>query len=363
MTALPRVRGRLEIADLPQVLRAQPSELEMLEQDFGGARAVAVPSARVGLELVLTALDAPGSEIVMPALGFAPLMKSVRRAGWRARIADVRDRDVHVDVDAIDAACTTRTAAILVTHAYGRPMPMARVLELARRRGLMVIEDAAQAFGASGMGEGDVLLHSFGPTKPLGGWGGGMVVCRDRSIADRVRRALRPARGATLRLWRGAILEASTQAPIHPIAVRASSIPWIYKAITRPSSGPWHRAPMCPRTAALVRLRMIDDAEHRARRRALHARLADQIEGAWPDPIGGIGWGLLVEVDDAPRAAYLARCLGVDAVAGELQSLGAPHADRIAQTLLRFPVLSGASPREIDHLMQVIRRLSERRDR
>jgi hypothetical protein len=70
-----------------------------------------------------------------------------------------------------------------------------------------------------------------------------------------------------------------------------------------------------------------------------------------------------VEVDDAPRAAYLARCLGVDAVAGELQSLGAPRADRIAQSLLRFPVLSGASPREIDHLMQVIRRLSERPDR
>jgi len=113
----------------------------------------------------------------------------------------------------------------------------------------------------------------------------------------------------------------------------------------------------------LARLRMMDDAEHRVRRQALHARLADQVEGAWPDAAGGIAWGLLVEVADASRAAHLARCLGVDAVAGELQSMGAPNADRIAQTLLRLPVLAESSPREIDHLMRVIRRVSERRDR
>jgi dTDP-4-amino-4,6-dideoxygalactose transaminase len=149
-----------------------------------------------GTDALLIALMAegigPGDEVITSPYTFFATAGSVARLGARPVFGDIDPVTFNLDVRAIEARITDRTRAIIPVHLYGQMADMDPVMELARRRNLVVIEDAAQAIGAEYRGRragsiGDYGCFSFFPSKNLGGAGdGGMVVTRDRGRADKL---------------------------------------------------------------------------------------------------------------------------------------------------------------------------------
>lgn len=178
-------------------------EIAELEREIAALcrtpHAIGCASGTDALLLPLKALDLqPGDEVIAPAFTFFATAGAIHNAGGRPVFADIEPDTFNVDPDAIAAAITPRTRAIVVVHLYGQMAPMERILAVADRAGLPVIEDAAQAIGARRRMDGTwrvagelgwVGTISFFPSKNLGGWGdGGMMVCRDDALAQRLAR-------------------------------------------------------------------------------------------------------------------------------------------------------------------------------
>jgi len=172
--------------------------VEAFEKDFaefcGVGYAVGVSSGTSALHLALIALNiGPGDEVIVPANTFIATTEAVSHAGAKFTLVDMDPANFEIDASAIEAAITPRTKAIIPVHLYGQMAEMDRVLDIARKDGLAVIEDAAQAQGAEWKGKragsyGDAAGFSFYPAKNLGAYGdAGMVVTDKREVADRVR--------------------------------------------------------------------------------------------------------------------------------------------------------------------------------
>ena len=135
----------------------------------------------------------PGDEVILPAFTFVATALGVTMAGARPVLVDVDPETALVDPEKVAAAITPRTKAILPVHLYGQLADMDALLEIARSKGLKVIEDAAQAHGAEAGGKragsvGDVACFSFYPGKNLGAYGdGGALTTNDDELADRLR--------------------------------------------------------------------------------------------------------------------------------------------------------------------------------
>jgi len=172
-------------------------ETAKFEEEFaalcGTAHAVGLNSGTDALILAFRALGiGPGDEVITAPNSYLASASSIALAGATVRFADVRE-DLNLDPEAVSRAITSRTKAIAVVHLTGRPAPMDEILALARKHGLRVIEDAAQAAGAKYRGKpvgsiGDAGCFSLHPLKNLNACGdGGMLVTHDRALADRVR--------------------------------------------------------------------------------------------------------------------------------------------------------------------------------
>ncbi len=165
-----------------------------LAKYVGVKHAVGMSSGTDALLAALMALDVgPGDEVITSPYTFFATGGSIWRLGARPVFVDIEPRSFNLNVANVDRAITPRTKAIMPVHLYGRTVEMEPLLDLARRRGLAVIEDAAQAIGAAHRGHaagsmGTVGCFSFFPSKNLGGAGdGGMVTTNDDELADRLR--------------------------------------------------------------------------------------------------------------------------------------------------------------------------------
>ncbi len=161
--------------------------------------AIACASGTDALLLPLHALDmAPGDEVLTPAFTFFATAGAIHNAGGKPVFVDIDPATFNVSPEAIEGAITSRTRAIVVVHLFGQMAAMERILPIARKHGLVVIEDAAQSISArrriDGVwrvsGEvGTVGTLSFFPSKNLGAWGdGGMMVTQDEALAARLAR-------------------------------------------------------------------------------------------------------------------------------------------------------------------------------
>jgi dTDP-4-amino-4,6-dideoxygalactose transaminase len=197
-TVIPAVMAVIERQTF--IMGPEVAELEGRIAGLCHARhAVACASGTDALLLPLKTLDLePGDEVIAPAFTFFATAGAVHNAGGTPVFADIDPGTFNIAPEAIEAAITPRTRAIIVVHLYGQMAPMERILPLAARHGLAIIEDGAQAIGARRRidatwriaGElGAVGTLSFFPSKNLGGWGdGGMIVTQDDATAERLRK-------------------------------------------------------------------------------------------------------------------------------------------------------------------------------
>jgi UDP-N-acetyl-3-dehydro-alpha-D-glucosamine 3-aminotranferase len=162
---------------------------------LGVGHAIAVGSGTDALQLGLAALGVgPGDEVVTPAFSFVASATAVLHLGATPVFADVDPVTLTLGPEQAAAAITPRTRVIVAVHLYGLPAPMPALQRLAEARGLVVLEDMAQAFGAAidsrPVGSfGRAAALSFYPTKPLGAYGdAGLVATGDGALAEAVRR-------------------------------------------------------------------------------------------------------------------------------------------------------------------------------
>lgn len=173
-------------------------ELEAFEEEFAAycetGHAAGVSSGTEALVLALRALEiGPGDEVVVPTNSFIATSEAVSLVGATPRLVDVDPRSHLLTADALESAIGPRTRCVIPVHLMGSTADMAPLLEVARRAGLRVVEDCAQAHGARYRGRrvgtfGDFGCFSFYPTKNLGAWGdGGAIVSGDAELANRVK--------------------------------------------------------------------------------------------------------------------------------------------------------------------------------
>ena len=173
-------------------------EVEAFEAEYAAwceaRHAVSVANGLDALHLALRALDVgPGDEVIVPSNTYIATWLAVSQCGARPVPVEPLDASYNLDPARIEAALTPRTKLILPVHLYGQPADLDPILQLARKHGLRVLEDGAQAHGARYKGRrlgshGDAVAWSFYPGKNLGALGdGGAVTTNDAELAERIR--------------------------------------------------------------------------------------------------------------------------------------------------------------------------------
>ena len=171
---------------------------QAFEQEFAdyvhARHAIAVTNATAALHMACVAAGLlPGDEVIVPSLTFVATANAVRYAGATPVFADIEsEADLNISVRSIEARITSRTRAILVVHYGGYACDMPAILELARKHGIVVLEDAAHAVGSSLEGRrlgtwGSIGCFSFFSNKNMTTGEGGMLVTDDDRLADRLR--------------------------------------------------------------------------------------------------------------------------------------------------------------------------------
>lgn len=173
---------------------AREFEREFAAYIGADVEAVAVNSATAGLHLALEAIGVgPGDEVITTTHTFTASAEVARYLGAEPVLVDIDPATLCISPAAIERAITPRTRAIVPVHYGGLSCDMDSILEIARKHGLKVIEDAAHALPASWQGrrigslESDLTVYSFYATKTLATGEGGMVVTRDPALAKRCR--------------------------------------------------------------------------------------------------------------------------------------------------------------------------------
>ncbi len=325
-------------------------EVEAFEAEYaaycGAAHCVGVGSGLDALHLALLAMDiGPGDEVIVPSLTYIATWLAVSHCGAQPVPVEPCETIYNLDPDRIEAAITPRTRAIIPVHLYGQPAELDPILAIARRHGLKVLEDAAQAHGARYRGtpigaHGDAVAWSFYPGKNLGALGdGGAVTTADARIAQRL---------LELRNY------GSTAKYVHSVRGFNSRLD--------------------PLQAALLRVKLGHLDAWNAERREIAARYLAELAGSglvmpsvpeWADPV----WHLfVVRSNERDR---LQRCLGDAGIGtgihyptppyrqGAYADLGLgsgslPIADQIHAHVLSLPIYPGMTVAQVDEVIAAV---------
>jgi perosamine synthetase len=176
--------------------------------EFCGVRhAISCCNGTVAVHLALLAQGAgPGDEVIVPTLTYVATANPVVYCGAQPVFVDAEPRTWNMDPERVAEAITPRTKGIVVAHLYGHPVDMDPILELAERHGLWVIEDAAEAHGATYRDRivgsiGSLATFSFYGNKIITSGEGGMVVCDDDDLAALVRQLHGQGQDPNRRYW------------------------------------------------------------------------------------------------------------------------------------------------------------------
>lgn len=190
-----------DIAAVTAVLRTwqlsrgpQVEQFETAMASYVGVpHAIAVSSGTAALHLALASLGIGlGDEVIVPSFAFVAVASAVRYVGARPVFVDVGVESLNISPNAVEAAITLRTRAVIAVHTFGRPADVPALLDIARRHNLVLIEDACEAIGAEIGGRrvgsfGDAAVFGFYPNKQITSGEGGMAVTLHGDAADRMR--------------------------------------------------------------------------------------------------------------------------------------------------------------------------------
>jgi len=190
------------------VLGSNMAALEAAVAGYCGVKhAIALGSGTDALVVALRAAGiGPGDEVVTSAFTFVATASAISLCGAQPVFADIDPRTFNITAESVAAVTTERTRAVVPVHLYGQPVDLAPIAALCRARELVLVEDAAQAFGAEIGGRrtgawGDAGCFSFYPSKNLGAFGdGGMMITDDDALADRARMLVNHGRDAAQRV-------------------------------------------------------------------------------------------------------------------------------------------------------------------
>jgi UDP-2-acetamido-2-deoxy-ribo-hexuluronate aminotransferase len=177
------------------ILGSKVSEFEEKVADYHYVNnAIGVASGTDALHLSIDALDiGEGDEVITSPFTFFATVEAILYTGAVPIFVDVEPDTLNIDVKQIEAHITKKTKAILPVHLFGHPADMEKILEIAKKYRLKVVEDCAQSFGAELNGRkagsfGDAGCFSFYPSKNLGGYGdGGMITLNNPKVAEKIR--------------------------------------------------------------------------------------------------------------------------------------------------------------------------------
>jgi len=185
--------------------------VDQFEEKFasyiGARHAIAVSSGTAALHLALAALDIqPGDEIIMPAFTMIACANVAKYLDAKPVLVDSEISTWNIDPNKIEEKITDKTKAIIVVHIYGHPADMDPIMKIAKKYGLYVIEDAAEAHGAEYKGRkvgsiGDIGCFSFYANKIITTGEGGMITTNDDKIAEKVRKLRDQGYNLTMRKW------------------------------------------------------------------------------------------------------------------------------------------------------------------
>ena len=171
------------------------NRFEKLFSEYCGTKfGIATSNGTTALHLALVALGIKeGDEVIVPDLTFAATINAVLYTGARPVIVDIEDDSWCISPEAIKKALSERTRAIIPVHVYGQPCDMAAIMDIAKRNSLYVIEDCAEAHGASWDGKkvgsfGDISCFSFFGNKVVTTGEGGMCLTNDEILNERMRK-------------------------------------------------------------------------------------------------------------------------------------------------------------------------------
>lgn len=317
----------------------------------GASQCIPCGNGTDALELILAGLDiGPGDEIILPAFSFVATLEAVCNAGATPVLCDIERDYFTLDVQQAEALVTSRTRMIMPVHLYGQSADMEAVQQLADRRGLLVVEDAAQAHGATWRGRrlgsiGKAGGFSFYPGKNLGAYGdAGAVITSDAALAARVRKLANHGRLTKYEhdlVGRNSRLD-TIQAAILSVKLRHLE-GWIVRrqrlaeAYTRRLEG--IRGLVCPRVRPdgahafhLFTIRVLND-----RRDDLRVYLAD----------AGIETGV-----HYPKALHR-----LTVTTGPLDiHMDCPVAEQASAEVLALPMFPEMTPDQLEHVCRVIER-------
>jgi perosamine synthetase len=160
---------------------------------MGAPYAIGVSSGTAGLHLCMLAFGIrPQDEVIVPSFTFVATANAIRYVGANPVFVDIDPVTLNMDPERAEAAITNKTRAIVAVHTFGHPADMDALLTIARRHGLLLIEDACEAIGAEFRGQkvgalGDAGVFAFYPNKQITTGEGGMIVTRDSGVAKKVR--------------------------------------------------------------------------------------------------------------------------------------------------------------------------------
>ncbi len=356
------VMGVLDGPVLTHGPRCQQFEREFSRFVGPGCHAVAVSSCMAALHLAYLAHGiGPGDEVIAPAMTHAATIHAIEWVGARPVFADCDPHTGNVTAETVAAAVTARTRAIALLHYAGIPCRMEPILELARRSGLIVIEDCAIALGARYNGVhvglmGDAGCFSFYPAKHITTGEGGMLITRhadlaglvaklrafgvDRAFAERETPGFYdvPTLGLNYRMSElqaalgcaqlGRLDEnlARRRANFERLKSRVQALPGV--AVVDSSAPQAHTSPYC--------LSLILGEPHAGRRNLLAARLA----------AAGVGTSIYYP-HPAPRLSYYRNKYGY-------QSWRWPNAAHISDHSLALPVGPHLSAEDIDYIADTL---------
>jgi perosamine synthetase len=339
---------------------SQGPKVREFEQAFaervGAADAVAVTSGTTALHLALYVSGiGPGDEVIVPSLSFIATANSVWQCGATPVFADVDPDTCNLDPEAAERAITPRTRAIMPVHQVGLPADMDAFLEIGRRHGVAIVEDAACAVGATYRGRpigslGPLACFSLHPRKVITTGEGGMIAVQDPAVAARLR---------FLRQHAMDVSDLTRHSADRVVVERFPERGWNYRMTDMQAA------------LGLCQLEALDEILERRRRLAdrytaalqdlpaLHAPYdPPDRERAWQsyavrvDPEAPIGRDELMQrlLDDG-----IATRRGVMAIHHEDSYAGAlhlPHTDAAAAEVLMLPLYPGLSDAEQDFVIE-----------